>query len=74
MLSTELEVLDFYQMPPDLELRQRITAECPLGQPGDPELGATNDDKLNQIGEGIGNVFGGISSVLNMDKINKESN
>ena len=72
-LRTYLEVVDYFQMPPDLELRQRITADCSIGKPGDQELGATNDDKLNQIGQGVGNVFGGISSIIDMDKMNKES-
>lgn len=37
-------------------------------------MGATNDDKLNEIGEGIGNILGGISSVIDIDKVNKASN
>lgn len=61
-------------MPPDMELRQKIKEECPLGQPGSAELGATNDDKLQAIGEGIGNVIGGISNLININKINKETN
>lgn len=33
----------------------------------------TNDDKLKQVGEGIGVVFGGISSLFDMSKMSKAS-
>jgi hypothetical protein len=36
-------------------------------------LGVTNDDKLKQVGEGIGVVFGGISSLFDMSKMSKAS-
>lgn len=58
---------------PTVELRQKIMYDCPLGQANSPELGMTNDDKLHQVGEGIGVVFGGISSLFDMSKMNKTS-
>jgi hypothetical protein len=73
VLKEHLEVVEYFSLPPDLEFRKKVFEDCPIGQAGSPELGATNDDKLNQIGQGIGNVFGGISSVIDLDKINKAS-
>lgn len=39
----------------------------------DQQLGMNNDDKLNGIGESIGNIFGGLSSLLPTDKINHDT-
>jgi len=57
----------------DMELKQKIMYDCPVGQPNSPELGMTNEDKLKQVGEGIGVIFGGISSLFDSSKMNKAS-
>lgn len=58
-------------LPPDLQLKQKLNHQCPLNQANGPELGATNDDTLQTFGQGLGNVFGGISAIFDMDKMNR---
>ena len=66
------QVVEFPTLPADSELRQKVSLECPMdGSSG--QLGANNDDKLNDIGTGIGNIFGGISALIPIDKINHQT-
>lgn len=47
--------------------------ELPIGEPGAKQIGATNDDKIAEVGEGIGGVFGGISSFVDFDNVSRST-
>ena len=70
ILEDYVEIVDFYTLPVGDPVRQKIALECPLDSK-QGELGSNNDDNLSNVGEGLGNIFGGISALIPVDKMNK---
>ena len=49
ILEDYVQIVDFYTLAPDSELRQKIALTCPMGANAQ-ELGSNNDDNLEGVG------------------------